>query len=159
MTLTREELDHLTGRGGGRLTKDELEQLPPEWREKVQKWPGFDQGKLSVLLAAQAAEMAKLDARIAKQTAFLHKAAVRHRVMEALAKAGAGKNAELLLPHVETRVRVTEEDGDIAGFHVVDKAGQPRLRDGRPMQVEELMSELQRMPELADFFTKNGRRA
>lgn len=158
MTLTRDELDHLTGKGGGRLTKEELEQLPPEWREKVQKWPGFDQGRLSELLKAQAAETAKLDAKIAKKTAFLHKAAIRNRVLEALVKSGAGKHAELLGPHVETRVRVVEQE-DAIDFRVVDRDGKPRLRDGRPMRVEELMDELKRMPELEGFFTTNNRRA
>ncbi len=160
MTLTRDELDHLAGRGGGtRLTKDELEQLPPEWREKVKQWPAFDQGKLSQLLAAQAAERAKLDAKLDKQARWLHKTAIRHRALEALKKAGAGRNAELLRPGVEERLRVIEVDGDIAGFQVVDREGKPRLRDGRPMKIEELMSEWQRDPELAELFTKNGRHA
>lgn len=159
MTLTRDELDHLTGRGGGtRLTKEELEQLAPEWREKVKQWPAFEQGKVSQLLAAHAAERAKLDAKLDKQTRFLHKTAIRHRALEALKKAGAGKNAELLRPGVEERLRVIEEDGDIAGFQVVEReSGKPRLRDGRPMKIEELMAEWQRDPELEGLFTKNGR--
>jgi hypothetical protein len=159
MTLTRDELDHLAGRGGGtRLTKEELEQLPPEWREKVKQWPAFDQGKLSQLLAAQSAETAKLDAKIARKTAFLHKAAIRYRVREALMKAGAGKNVELLAPHVAERLRVVEQDGDIAGFEVLDREGKTRLRDGRPMRVEELINEVRRLPELEGLFT-NGRHA
>jgi hypothetical protein len=157
MALTRAELEHLTRKGDDRrrLTTDELAQLPPESREIAAKLHPEEQQKLRELMAAQAAELAKLDARSERKARFLRKVAVRQRVAEALAKAGAGRNAELLAPHVETRVRAIEEDGDIAGFQVVDRDGKPRLRDGRAMTVEELMSELQRMPELAEFFTKN----
>ena len=154
MTLTREELEHLTR--GMRLTKEELAQLTPEQQQIAARLSAFEQGKLSELLRAQAAETAKLDARIAKKTAFLHKFAVRNRVLEALRKAGAGGNAELLRPHVEKRVRVEEQE-DVIDFRVVDRDGKVRLRDGRPMTVEEMMHEIVRMPELEGFFTKNGR--
>ena len=160
MTLTRAELEHLTypnRRENMKLTKDELAQLPPESREIAARLSPEEQQKVRELLAAQAAELAKLDARIARTSRLIRKYAVRSRVQEALAKAGAGKNAALLQPHVEQEVRATEADGDIAGFHVVDREGKPRLRDGRPMRVEELMDELKRMPKLAEFFTNNRR--
>jgi hypothetical protein len=157
MALTREELEHLTRKGDDqrRLTTNELAQLPPEARAIAAKLHLEEQQKLRELMLAQAAELAKLDARIERKARFLRKVAVRQRVAEALTQAGAGKHAELLAPHVETRVRAIEEDGDIAGFQVVDRDGKPRLRDGRPMRVEELMDELRRDPDLQDFFTKN----
>lgn len=116
-----------------------------------------EQRQFRELLDAHAAALAKADAKLAKQDAAIRKWVVRDRVAEALAKAGAGKHADLLAPHVAARVRVTERDGEIAGFHVVDQDGKPRIRDGRPMQVEELLREMQRMPELERYFT-NGRK-
>jgi hypothetical protein len=142
-----------------RLTKEELDFLTPEHREVAKRLGEFEQGQLRALIASQKADLAKLDAKIAKQTRLLHGAAIRNRVEEALTKGGAGSNVELLRPHVATRVRVVEQDDGAFDFHVVDRDGKPRLRDGRRMTLDELVSEVKRLPELEGFFTKNGRHA
>lgn len=141
-----------------RLTQEELDFLSPEHQAIARELPQFEQGQLRALIASQKAELAKLAAQAEKERALVRKYAVENRVREALAKGGAGKNAELLAPHVVTRVRAEAKDGEFA-FAVVDKEGKPRLRDGRPMTVDELINEVKRMPEVEGLFTKNGRHA
>ena len=141
-----------------RLTQEELDFLSPEHQAIARELPQFEQGQLRALIASQKAELAKLAAQAEKERALVRQYAVENRVREALAKGGAGRNAELLVPHLAPRVRAEAKDGEFA-FAVVDQEGKPRLRDGRPMTVDELINEARRLPDMEKLFTKNGRHA
>lgn len=119
---------------------------------------GTDAQKAALYAEVQrhTAAMAEADAKQKKMVAALHKAVIGGRVREALEKAGGH---EILAKHVEERVRVSEQDDEIpTGFYVVGQDGKPRLRDGRPMRIEEFLSELSRHPELGRYF-QNGRQS
>lgn len=87
-------------------------------------------------------EKEALGNRITALTGQLHGLLVTNTATTALTAAGA-LDAELVLPHLNTQVKVSEEEGKF-NVHVVDKAGDTRYSGttGSPMSISELVLEM-----------------
>ena len=68
--------------------------------------------------------------------------------------AAAEGSTELLMPHVQAKVKVIEEDGDFA-VRIVDATGNPRV-DGKGnfLSITDLVSEMRQNPIYAPGFPK-----
>ena len=94
------------------------------------------------LAKAHTDEKDGLTTRIGALTKQLHGLLVTNDATQALAQAGA-IDADLVLPHINSQVKVSEEDGQFM-VHVVDQAGDMRYSGttGSPMSITELVGEL-----------------
>jgi hypothetical protein len=94
------------------------------------------------LAKAHTTEKEGLTKRIDALTGQLHGLLVTNDATNALTKAGA-INADLVLPHINNQVKVSEEDGKFI-VHVVDQAGDTRYSGttGAPMSIAELVDEM-----------------
>lgn len=94
------------------------------------------------LSTAHRSELEGRDKRIEALTGQLHGHLVTSTATAALAEAGA-IDVDLVLPHLVSQVKVSEEDGKFT-VNVVDAAGDPRYSGttGAPMTIKELVSEM-----------------
>jgi hypothetical protein len=90
--------------------------------------------------------------RITALTGQLHGHLVVSTATAALAEAGA-IDVDLVLPHLQSQVKVTEEDGKFA-VNVVDAAGDPRYSGttGAPMTIKEAVLEMKSKEKFAPLF-------
>ena len=100
-----------------------------------------------------AEDLAQRDLLIGRLKADLGRHLMDSAATAALSRAG-GMPA-LLLPHVKARLEVVaDEDGH--SLRVIDHKGRPRLKDGEPLGVEDLVAEMRSDPVFAPAFQGNG---
>lgn len=108
------------------------------------------------LSSAHRTEVEKYTKRIEALTGQLHSHLVTSTATAALAEAGA-IDVDLVLPHLQTQVKVAEEDGKFNVF-VVDGAGDPRYsgNTGAPMTIKELVAEMRSKDKFAPLFKSDS---
>jgi hypothetical protein len=130
-----------------------FEQKAQADREKLTKAGEWDKLKAQIS-EAHAAELAKRDER----SGLLTKQLERHLVDAAAtaALAAAGGSSELLLPHVKSRTKVIEENGEFV-VRVVDASGNPRV-DGKGdfLSIKDLVREMRESDVYAPAFKATG---
>lgn len=118
-------------------------------RDKLVKGGEWDKLKGQMTEQHQA-ELAKREEALKGMRGHLEKHLVDAGGVAAIAAAEG--NVELLLPHVKSRVKVIEENGDYA-VRVVDAAGNPRVNvSGEFLSMSDLVGEMRQNPVFAAAF-------
>lgn len=83
----------------------------------------------------------------------LQRLMVENAAMEALTKHGA-TSAKILMPHVQSRVRLRQGEGDQLFVEVLDEKGNPAIGDsnGNPMTIDQLVSGFKASDEFGVLF-------
>lgn len=106
---------------------------------------------------AQAAQKEKkaLEESVARYRAALEAELVESKAVGAIAELKG--STKVLLPHVKSRVKVVEKDGEFKAV-VVDAKGHPRIgdSDGTPMSIQQFVGELKQDPDFARNFEGSG---
>lgn len=134
---------------------EELQKKAQDAEEREAEKKGQWESLKTQLIEKHGKDIEPLQSRIGSLTKSLEKAMIDAEATRAVAKLDG--STKLLLPHIRSRVRLVEENGQHVVV-VVGDDGEPRVGNGKgdPMTIEDLVKEMRDDPEFGGAFKANG---